>query len=376
MKNHILDIWYKYVGSIFRILPIKNNRIVFQNFFGKGYGDNPKYIADELLKSKENLEMIWLVKGKYYNEIPKEIKQIKRGTLKELYYLATSKVWVDNCRKHYGIKKRKNQFYLHTWHGTVGLKKMEKDCEDILKKDYVKAAKADSKMIDLIPSGSKLFTSIIKSSFWYDGEIYECGTPRCDIFFKYKKQKRNYKTILYAPTFRDNGDTSIYNLDYNKIIDTLEKKTNEKWKLIVRFHPNVSYLQETINYNNKIIDGSKYDDMNKLIVDSDILITDYSSSMYDALLIKRSVFLYTPDLDKYIGARGSYVDIKKLPYPVSKTEKELIKNFESFNEEKYLKKVDEYIKEVGIIEDGKSSKRLADRILEVIKNDRHNNSSI
>ena len=369
MKQFILYLWYKYVGMIFRIFPINKRRILFQNFFGKGYGDNPKYIADELLARKENLEMIWLVKGKYYEEIPKEIKQVKRGTLKELYYIATSRVWIDNCRKHSGIKKRKGQFYLHTWHGTVGLKKMEKDCEDILKKSYVKSAKSDSKMIDLIPSGSKLFTNILKSSFWYDGEIYECGTPRCDIFFKYKKEEKDYNIVLYAPTFRDNGDTSVYDLDYEEIIRVLENKTNTKWKLIVRFHPNVSYLQETVKYTDKIIDGSKFDDMNKLIVDSDILITDYSSSMFDSLLIKKCVFLYTPDLNKFLDARGSYVDISKLPYSFSKNQEELLDNINNFSEDDYLRKVDKYIKEAGIIEDGKASMRLADRILEVIGNE-------
>lgn len=370
MKQYVLYIWYKYVGFIFKIFPIKKNRILFSNFFGKGYGDNPKYLADELLsRNIENLELVWLVKEKNYEEIPSEIKQVKRGTLKELYYLATSKIWIDNCRKHYGISKKKKQFYIHTWHGTVGLKKIEKDCEDILKKNYIKAAKADSKMIDLIPSGSKLFTEIIKSSFWYDGEIYECGTPRCDIFFKYKKEEKDYNIVLYAPTFRDDGETSVYDLDYNKIIQTLEKTTKKQWKLIVRFHPNVSYLQKTVKYNDKIIDGSKFDDMNKLIIDSDILITDYSSSMFDALLIKRSVFLYTPDLEKYLDARGSYIDIKNSPYSFSKTPEELIKNIENFDEKKYIEKVDKYIQKIGIIEDGNASKRVIDRLLEVLKND-------
>ena len=370
MKQWMLYLWYKYVGMIFRIFPINKKRILFQNFFGKGYGDNPKYIADEIInRNIDNLELIWLVKGKYYKEIPKQIKQVKRGTLKELYYIATSKIWIDNCRKHYGIKKRKGQFYLHTWHGTVGLKKIEKDCEDFLKKSYIRSAKSDSKMIDLIPSGSKLFTDILKKSFWYDGEIYECGTPRCDVFFKCKKRKKDYNIVLYAPTFRDNNDTSVYNLNYEKIIETLEKKTNKKWKIIIRFHPNTSYLQKTVKYNSKIIDGSKFDDMNKLIIDSDLLITDYSSSLFDSLLIKKCVFLYTPDLEEYLRVRDSYISINQLPYTFSKNQEELLKNINNYNKEEYLKKVDEYIKIAGINEKGTASKKLVDRLLEVINND-------
>lgn len=370
MKQKILYIWYKYVGFIFRLFPIKNNRIVFQNFFGKGYGDNPKYVAEELLsRNIDNIEIIWLVKDKYYDEIPSKIKQIKRGTFKELYYLSTAKIWVDNCRKHYGIKKRKNQFYLHTWHGTVGLKKMEKDCEEILKRSYIKSAKSDSKMIDLIPSGSKIFTEILNSSFWYDGEIYECGTPRCDVFFKYKPIKKDYKVILYAPTFRDNGDISVYNLNYSNILKAFENKTNDNWKIIIRFHPNESYLQEKINYNDKILDGSKYDDMNKLLMDSDVLITDYSSSLFDSLLIKKTVFLYVPDLEYYTKKRGSYININELPYSISKSEKQLLNNISLFDEEKYLCEVNNYLKNIGNYEDGYASSRLVDRLLEVLKDE-------
>lgn len=371
MKHLLLYLWYKYLGAFFRLLPIKKNRIIFENFFGKGYGDNPKYISDELLsRDNEKFELIWLIKGKYYDEIPKKIKQVKRGTLKELYYISTSKVWVDNCRKHYGVQKRKEQYYIQTWHGSIGLKKVEKDCESILPKSYLKSAKNDSKMIDLIPSGSKFFSNLIKSSFWYNGEIFECGTPRCDIFFENRKKDnayKTYKTILYAPTFRDDNNVSVYNLDYNNLVNILEKNTNEEWKIIVRFHPNVSYLQDTIKYSEKIIDGSKFDDMNELILNCDMLITDYSSSMFDALLISKPVFLYTPDIDNYFNKRGTYIQVNQLPFPVACTEQELISNINYFDQSKYEQNIKLFVDKIGLNEDGHASERIVDRIIEVIK---------
>ena len=369
MKNHLIYIWYKYIGLFFRFLPIKNNRIVFSNFFGKGYGDNPKYIADEIIKRNLDYELIWFVKDKYYNDIPQSIKQIKRGTFKELYYLSTARIWVDNCRKHYGVTKRKGQFYLHTWHGTIGLKKMEKDCAEILKKDYIKSAISDSKMIDLIPSGSRLYTEIINSSFWYDGEIYECGTPRCDSFFHSKKKENSLCTLLYAPTFRDNGYKGAYNLDYDYIVKELNKITGKKWKIIVRFHPNESDLQKNIKYSDCVIDGSLFGDINSLIIDSDYLITDYSSSLFDSLLIKKPVFLYVPDIEQYSSLRGSYININDLPYSQAKTQNELIENIKSFDKKKFEENVNMYLDKIGNFEDGNASKRLVDRIAKVIDND-------
>ena len=130
-KNKALYIWYKYVGAIFRLLPVKKGRIVAENFFGKGYGDNPKYIYDELLINPE-LELVWLIKKNTDTEFPVGVNVVKRGTLKELYYLATAQVWIDNSRKHYGIRKRKGQMYIQTWHGGIALKKIEKDVENSL----------------------------------------------------------------------------------------------------------------------------------------------------------------------------------------------------------------------------------------------------
>ena len=128
VRTYIIYVWYRWIGAIFRILPIKKGRIVFMNFFGKGYGDNPKYICEELIKhNNNNLELLWFVKKDTLGDFPDKVKVIPRGTLKELYYLSTANVWVDNSRKHLGVKKRKKQLYIQTWHGGIALKKIENE---------------------------------------------------------------------------------------------------------------------------------------------------------------------------------------------------------------------------------------------------------
>ena len=362
MKNIILYFWYKFFGAFFRIFPIKNNRIVFQNFFGKGYGDNPKYIAEELLKRNRDFELIWLVKGKYYSNIPIRIKQIKRGTLNELYYLSTAKIWIDNSRKHNGVTKRNKQFYIQTWHGDLALKKIEKDTINSLSKEYIKTAINDSKMIDYIISGSDFFSKIVKRAFWYEGKILECGSARTDIIIN-NKHSRNDRIALYAPTFRDNGDTSAYNLDYERIVEELNKATNRKWKLYIRFHPNDSYLQNGIKYNDHILDGSKISDINIIINKCSLLITDYSSSMFDAIYSNIPVILYIPDFENYIGSRGLYFNINDLPFEFSKDNEELYKKIHKSLNMDCKKMYNGFLKKISSYEKGTASKTVVDLIL-------------
>ena len=97
----------------FPILKIDNKKIVFDNFNGKGYGDNPKYIAEELIKEKVDCKIIWVVSN-INEEIPKEIKKVKYGSIKSLWEYATAKVWIDNVRNYKGVKKKRNQFYIQT----------------------------------------------------------------------------------------------------------------------------------------------------------------------------------------------------------------------------------------------------------------------
>ena len=289
LKKIFIYIWYRFVGIVFRILPIKNNRILFSNFFGKGYGETPKYIAEELILEEKKYEIIWLVKDKFYDNIPNEIKQVKRGTLQELYYISTSKIWIDNCRKHYGIKKRKKQFYIQTWHSSLRLKKIEKDAESFLSKDYIKSAKSDSKMIDVITCGCEFSYNTYKNSFWYDGKILMTGTPKFDVYFDSKQKekikdsimkkyniKNKEKVILYAPTFRKNDSSfcGTINFDnFNKVA------SRNNMILLVRLHPN---SKTKIVESENIINVTDYPNIQDLIISCDTLITDYSGCCFDA----------------------------------------------------------------------------------------------
>ena len=88
-KNTVIDFFY--------YLPICKKKIVFDNFGGRGYGDDPKYIAEELRKNDSGLKLIW-VTSDMKQEFPKGIKKVKYGTIRAAYHWSTAKIWVDNIK--------------------------------------------------------------------------------------------------------------------------------------------------------------------------------------------------------------------------------------------------------------------------------------
>lgn len=383
MINILKNLRIKLLIKIYRCIPIKKNKIILWSNSFKDYGCNPKYIAEYLSKNydSDEFDIVYVINNdmKVPNNIHQNIKIVRYFSKQYLYELLTSKIIITNHRipSYYYFKKRKKQVYIQTWHSSTRLKQIEKDAISDLSEDYIKFAKEDSKNCDFIISGSKFSTNIFKNSFWYKGKILEFGTPRSDILFsnkdditnkvkEYYKIPKNKKIVLYAPTFRKNKSTDVYNLDYMNLISKLELKYKSEWVLLLRLHPNLSDIDFNINENDFIFNASKYSDMQELLVASDILITDYSSCMFDSGLIKKPCFLYTPDLDNYLKSeRDLYFDIKELPFSYSITNESLMREIESFNSEEYYGKCDKFLESIGSFEDGKSTSKICDYIYNI-----------
>ena len=364
-KRWILYFWYRCIGALFRIMPIEKKTIVFSSFFGKGYGDSPKFIAEEMLRN-EKYKIVWLVRDWKQGTFPKTIKVVKRGTIEELYYLSVAHMWVDNERKPLGLKKRKNQYYIQTWHSNLRLKKIEKDAEEYLPKEYIKCAKNDSKMIDAMIAGSEFGYNTIRNSFWYDGPIYKTGIPRCDELFnidpkeiKKTKEKLNIESYsriyLYAPTFRNNKEIDLSKID--ELVQKLDAAYGNGYKLLVRFHP---LSKQIIKETSKIINVTSYPDIQELINTANILITDYSGCMFDAIIAHKPCILFTPDCEEYIkNERELYFDFEELPFENTHTFSELADAIISFRQDDYNKKANAFLKKIGCYEKGESSKNVA-----------------
>lgn len=364
--------------------PIRDNTILFMNLGGRGYGGNPKYIAEELRRrNKERNEtdqfhLIWAVSDLHEkNGIPDDVEQIEIGS--EEYYakVATSKVWIDNVRKSGDIRKREGQIYIQLWHGAAPIKKVEKDVESKLPQFYIVNAKRDSQMADLFISGSEFYTGLYRKSFWYNGEILKVGLPRQDVFwhmeqarkkvFQYYNIDHTNNIVLYAPTFRNDYNNKAYDLDIGGMITALKKRFGKDYICAVSKHPDNMNIRYNLVNDEKIIYVQDYPDFEELLAAADILISDYSGCMYDFSFTGRPIFLYQKDIDLYQKDRDFYISMEKLPYIKSVSNQELQQKILSFDNELYSRNLKEFMTNMDNYDEGNASEKVANKIIEMIQ---------
>ena len=92
--------------QVFGLFPVRTHKIIFSNFNGGGFGDNPRYIAEACIRRKIPCRMYWVC-GKPGCVFPPELTVIRPNTLSFVYHMSTAGVWVDNTRKLYYFKKKK-----------------------------------------------------------------------------------------------------------------------------------------------------------------------------------------------------------------------------------------------------------------------------
>ena len=374
----IKNIISKTIINIFNRLPIKNNKIFLFSYYGSQYGCNPKYISEYIVKNcPDKFDIVWEFNDVSSKEYIQGVRKVKSMTLKYFYELCTSKIIITNFRTTDIFKKRKNQYYIQTWHSSLRLKQIEKDAENSLSGNYVAMAKKDSKKCDLLLSGCKYSTEIFRRAFWYNGEIFEHGTPRNDLLARVDEQyivdikaklniSNNTKLVLYAPTFRKNDDLEVYKFDYRKVLNSLKSKFGGDWRFCIKLHPHLISKSELLNYGEDVLDLTKYDDIQELLAISDVLISDYSSLMFDFGLTQRPCFLYVPDLEEYTNQdRKLYFDIKQLPFISTKNSIDLVNKIEMFDKVKYNKELNTFLDSINSFENGNSCEKLVERINEV-----------
>lgn len=360
-----------------RILPVQKNKIVFQSYYGRGYGDNPKYIAEQLPKDK--LKFVWVTNGKEPPDTPEYFKTVRFRGFRYIYEMSTAKIWVDNSRKAYCMKK-KNQYYMQTWHAGFTIKKVEKAAEDRLEENYVRQAKLDAKMTDVMLSNCARLSESYRKDFWYreDGEILECGLPRNDRLFHFTEEDarrirekvgvaEDEHCLLYAPTFRSTGDLSPYDLDFAGCCEALEKRFGGKWKILLRLHPNIFLKSTEIKPDERyVINASFHPDVQELYLISDLLITDYSTVIFDFFLLDRPAFFYANDIEYYTGDRGFEVSLYDLPFPLATKNEEMIRILSEFDRDEYDRKIAGFRKRQPFYDNGHAAEKAAEWIMDRI----------
>ena len=375
----VQDVILKLLFYFFRIFPVKKSKIVISCFKNHGYCDSPKYIVQQLLELDCDADIVWLCDHENPPEMPACIRQIPYHSIRGIYEQVTARIWISNRRKSRYVRKRKNQYYIQTWHGGIRLKNTEHAAINKLSKRYIDSAKNDSKMINLFLSNSDFSTFLIRRDMWYSGKILQKGLPRTDILLNgdrdsisqkvksYLSINKNNKILLYAPTFRADMGVDQYTLPSEQILSELEKCTENNWTFVIHMHTNVYNSKYWPGNSKKVINASSYEDVQELLIAADFLISDYSSIISDFALLNKPILLYCPDLEEYLLDRGFNQNFNDLPFPKAYTVFEVIKKLSTVISQKEINTLDWMNESYGLCETGHASKIVANIIENVLE---------
>lgn len=366
--NYLKKVFTKAILHFFWLFPLNEKKITLLNELSYTFGDSLKYFDIYLhyLSNKE-YKIVFPIKDGAPPSVYSDDVIVVPGSFKYFKEIITSGIIITNAGGVSYLPKRKKQRIISTWHGGGPYKKTSTDVYDNYW--YKKQAEMNANNTDFILSSCEYFSAFEAKSMGYKPEeIIRAGLPRNDILFidhdSIKKKVRKYyaipdntKFILFAPTFRskenefsDLGAVKNYiELDPGMLISTLEERYHCKWVCGIRLHPKLANIDMS---KLNVINCTSYPDMQELICCADVVISDYSSLIWDYSFTYRPIFLYAPDIKQYEEERGFYMPSSDWPYPIAHNNEEMRKIILEYDENKYIQRVKEHHKASGSFENG------------------------
>ena len=328
--NTGIQFFYKHcMSALFRIIGLfvrtDNSLVLFNSFGGKKYNDSPRVLFEAMLQdnSFRDYHFVWAFEEPDKYHLP-NAKSIKIDSLVYFITALKAKVWISSVNIERGLHfKKKSTVYLNTWHG-AGTKKIGNACDG--RKDY------DFSSVDMMLVQSDFERDIFIRDFQCDPKaIRMIGFPRNDELFhitarrkeEIKKQFNipyDKKVILYAPTWRDSKDGGL-SYEFNPPIQMGKWKAalSNDYVMLFRMHTFTTRFEMT--YDEFARDVSTYENLNHVLAITDVLITDYSTIVYDASIVGIPFICFGFDYDTYREERGFYYDLNEVyPGGVLKTE--------------------------------------------------------
>ena len=311
-------------------------------------------------------------------------------------YVGTARYWIFNFKIADSLSPRPDQVFLQTWHGTP-LKRLGYDLEhfdnlmntrDEMKKRYGIEVKKFTYFVSPSAFASEKFRSAWRmDDFGKSDILLEEGYPRNDILFHYGEEQldrikrrilgyyyvpyekliKRKTIVLYAPTYRSNQHKTGVGYTYKTEVDfdRLQKELSEDFIILFRAHYFVASQFNFRKYNGFVYDVSKVNDISELYLISDVLVTDYSSSMFDYANLKRPMIFHMYDLEHYRDeSNGFYFDPEEeLPGPIVRTDDELIDALRrAVPEFEYDEKYRRFNEKFDPLDDGHASERIVKRV--------------
>lgn len=374
------------VLKVFYIFPIKKNRILFTSFSGKQFSCNPKYIFEYLYeKYNGEMEYIWCISDiSIFPEKYRDcVKTVRRFSLAHIRSAVTSGIIIDNYGFPAWLPKRKKQIFINTWHGGGAYKKVGNTKTEMQFSFFIeKAVRYSSDNTNFFISSCKKFSEVIHEDLYIpNSRFLNIGMPRNDIFFDCErmnvlsatvKQKLNISVekslVLYAPTYRgsntEDGFNVLFQNDFiSRLVDLFANKFGKNFIFLYRGH----LLGGNVEAEG-VLDVSLYPDMQELLCAADVLITDYSSSMWDFSFAGKPGFLYVPDIDEYGTERGLHTDVETWPFSYARTENELLQKVDAWTPHFQVEKSKAHHNLFESYENGHASEKICQLIEDIVKN--------
>jgi CDP-glycerol glycerophosphotransferase len=314
--------------------------ILFENWKGKQYSDNLRAIDEELQRRRDRRKRIWVVRD-HGVRMPRGVHTVLRFSPEYYDLLARARWIIANDSIDPSYVKRDDQMYLQTWHGTP-LKKIGQDIEKVnfARKGYLETFALEAAKWSYLVSPNAYSSEIMGRAFEVSQrKILETGYPRNDIFYRPERAARaaatrerlglrpDQKVVLYAPTWRDDryDDRGRYIFELKLNVDAMRERFGDTHVLLLRGHHLLATRAGIPAGDGFVLNVSTYPDIADLYLIADVMITDYSSTMFDYVNTGRPMIFFTWDLDDYRDrVRGLYFDLTEdPPGPICRTSAEV-----------------------------------------------------
>ena len=347
----------------------RDGSIYFETFYGRGATDSPRAIHDELVRRGETRQMYWGV-ADYSVPVPEGSTPVLKGSNAWWRLLSRASYFVHNCGAPRLLRPDGGQVVLQTWHGTP-LK--------LLGMDGLGRGGSESRAGVLAMTANWTYmlaqnhytAEIFRRAYLFDGPILELGYPRNDTLVRPVVSDGEVrdrigvspesKIVLYAPTWRD-GDASVVGyLDAPGLAEAL----GEEFVVLVRGHNHTLQAGRRENAN-RVIDVTTYPQVNELLTVADVMITDYSSLMFDYSVTGKPMVFFVPDLEHYRDERrGLYFDLAaEAPGPLASTQDDVVDALRALPslESSYAERYQSWRRKFNPLDDGNAACRVVDAV--------------
>jgi CDP-glycerol glycerophosphotransferase len=361
--------------------PVRDS-VLFVSWKGKQCGDNPLGIAAELRRRGDNREHLWVVND-WSVPVPAGGTGVLRGTREYFDALARSQWIISNDDMQLPFRKRDGQFYLQTWHGTL-LKRIGFDIENpqfISGQAYFDHLARDVAQWDLLLSPNPFSTPLMRRAFRYEGEIADYGYPRNDVLRRPDVASvtasvrarlglpEGKRVVLYAPTWRDNqvyANGKRYRFDLRLDLEQAYAALGDDHVFLIRGHHQMADDVPAGMRPGFAVNVTAYPDISELYLVSDVLVTDYSSAMFDYAVTGRPMLFFTYDLADYRdNLRGFYFDFEaEVPGPLLATSGEVLSALTDVDAVtgSYADAYKRFVDKFCPLDDGRAAARVCDRL--------------